>query len=247
MIDPGHGIRNAFDRRHGWQRRPAQHDHLDTKRASSDDLAVGGSTAAVLGNHDFAAMSGEQRTLVGLRERTAGDNVTGARHRQRRHDRLDAADQIVVLRGSGEGGNLLAADRKKHAARCRPKRSNCILDAACVGPPVSGDGCPGRPAQRQQKDTGAFRGFDGMCRNDCGVRMGGVDQQVDVFGGKVRREAVGPAKTADAHRHRLSGWRGRAAGEREDDGKVAPPGKLRRQLPCFDRAPEYENMSHVAG
>ena len=46
------------------------------------------------------------------------------RQRQRRLDRIDAADQIKVLRRVGERRKLVAAERNKDAARRLPERAH---------------------------------------------------------------------------------------------------------------------------
>ena len=119
MIDHRGKRFDGFGRRHVRQGRPADHDHLDAKRPRRGDLAIGRLAAAVLGDDDIDAMVLEQRAFVRLAERPARQQIGRIGHRQRRLDRIDAADEIVMLRRGLEGGDLLPAERQEDPARRR--------------------------------------------------------------------------------------------------------------------------------
>src|SRR4029077_21236267 len=104
-------------------RRTAQDDDVDAERARRGDLAVGRGTAAVLGDHHIDAMFGQQRMVVAFAERTAAGDIADMRQRQRRIDRINAADQIKVLRHFAERRELVAAERDKDAARRLTERA----------------------------------------------------------------------------------------------------------------------------
>src|SRR5436190_627695 len=73
--------------------------------------------AAVLRHHHLDAVGSEKRPLVGLSERPARGDVAGVLNSERRINGIDAAHEIMVLRRSHEGGELLAAQAEKHPAR----------------------------------------------------------------------------------------------------------------------------------
>jgi len=58
-----------------------------------------------------------------------------------------------------------------------------------------------------------------------------VDQDVDMLALQIISKPVGPAKTADPHRHRLARRRGGAAGKRQRHVKIAA-----RRQPLGQRA-----------
>src|SRR5580704_595904 len=168
MIEPGDRVFDCLDRGsigRGW---PAQHDDVDAERARRGDLAVGRGAAAVLGNHHVDTMLGHQRTVVGFTKRAAAGDVADMRQRQRRIDRIDAADQIIVLRCIAERLKLVAAERDKDAARRLTDRPHRLADVVHLDPPITCDRDPGRASQRDQWHAASPRSFDGIRRNHAG-------------------------------------------------------------------------------
>ena len=84
-----------------------------------------------------------------------------------------------------------------------------------------------------------------MGRHGCGVRMGGVDQHIDVLGGKVFRETIHAAKTADPHLHGLGNRAGGAAGQRKRYLEAGLAREFPGQLPRLAGAAEDENIEHA--
>ena len=245
MIEPGDRVFDCLDRGcigRGW---PAQHDNVDAERARRGDLAVSCGRAAVLGNHHVDAMLAHQRMIVGFAERAAAGDVADTGQRQRRIDRIDAADQIIVLRRLAERLKLIAAERDKDAARRLTKRPHCVTDIAHLDPPVTRNFNPWRSSQRDQLHAASPRGCDGVCRNHIGVWMGGVDQGIDALADEIFCETFGTAKATDTDRHRLRGGRRRAAGKRQRDLEAGATGEASGQLPRFRSAAENEDACHV--
>ena len=165
---------------------------------------------------------------------------------ERRFDRVDAADQIVVLRGCGERADVLAADGEKHPARRVAQRCNGAGGVRDLGPAVAGDRRPCRPAQRQQSNSRTRCGGGGIGRDRRGIGMGGVDQRVDPFSAQIIAETCNAAEAAEPHRNGLRRRRRGAAGERQRHRKIGAAGQPPGQLPRLDRAAENENPSHAA-
>jgi len=65
-------------------------------------------------------VSGHERAVLGFAERAAAGHVGDLRQRQRRIDRIDAADEIMVLRRIAERRELVAAERDKDARGAGP-------------------------------------------------------------------------------------------------------------------------------
>ena len=122
MIEPRYCLFHGLDRRYCRQLRPAQKDHWKAEDAGGGDLSVGRRAAAVLGNHDLDGMADEKRTLGGFRIGSTTQDIGRARHRQRRIDRVDGANEIRVLGSLNERCEVLASERE--AKRLTPRLRN---------------------------------------------------------------------------------------------------------------------------
>ena len=245
MIKPRHGRVDGFGGFRLREHRPPQHDDRNTQRAGRRDLAVGRAAAAVLGDHDSDVMLFEQ-FLVGVGiERPAGRDVMRARHRERRLNRIDAADKIKMLGRLREWRDIFAAKRQENTLRRGTERANCIQRISGFDPAVPGNGNPGGTAQRQQRNPGLSGGGCGVGGHDGRVGVGRIDQDIDVVIGEVAGETVGAAEAAAPHRDRLACRRGGTAGQRQRDGKVRPAGQAAGQFARFRGAAENEN-AHAA-
>ena len=144
------------------------------------------------------AMALEQRAILCLAERPARGDVDRVRHGERRVDGIDAAHEIDMLRRRGEGAELLAPEREENAARRLAERFDRIFHRVDLGPDVAGDFSPWRPAQREQRDARGPRRLCGIGGDDGGVRMGRIDQRIDLLGAQIGCEPFGAAEAADA-------------------------------------------------
>jgi hypothetical protein len=75
--------------------------------------------------------------------------------------------------------------------------------------------------------------------------MGGVDERVDAFGGKIVCEPISATEAADPHRHGLARRRRGAAGERQRHRQLGTTGKALRQASGF-RGPAENEDAHVS-
>lgn len=230
--------------RHLRQHRPADHDHLDTERPRRRDLAIAGRPAAVLRDDGIDAVFPQQCELGLLRERPARQNVAHIGSRQRRFDRIDAADEIEMLRGSREGACLLPADAQEHAARRVSERSHRIRHIFRKRPAITFPLLPARTTQRQYRDTRLLRGLGRIGGNARGIRVRGVDQQIDPLFRQMSRQPLRAAEAADAYRHRLANGIFGTAGQRKRDIEFGQGRELFRCLPRFRRSAQNED-AHV--
>jgi len=246
MIEPGDRV---FDSRNGRRLgcgRPAQHEHADTEGARGGNLAVGGRAAAVLGNDDFDCMRRHQRAVIAFAERTARGNVSHMRQRQRRIDRVDAADEVVVLRRLIECRKPIAADRDENATGHLAQRAHCLAYVADFRPSIAGNGNPGRPAQHHERYIDLSCGRGGVPRDYARVRMRGVDQRAHFFAQEMVGKTVASAKAADSNRDRVFDRNRRAAGERQRHFQAAAPYQAFAQYARFRGAAENEDLGHAA-
>jgi precorrin-3B C17-methyltransferase len=237
---------HAFDGGDLRQRRPAQQDDRQRQRPRRGDLAVGGRTAAVLGDDNVDAVFGEQRAFVLFGERAAGGDVDRVRHAERRLNRVDAADEVVVLRRGPEWRNFLASEGQKDAARCGAKGLDGVRHLVYLDPAISRNRHPAGPAHGHQRDAGPRRGGGCVGGNRRRVGMRRIDESVYFLVAEVVREPFGAAEAAGPDRHGLGRRLGGAPGERERHVETGARRKACRELPRLRRAAENED-AHVAG
>jgi hypothetical protein len=227
-------------------RRPADQQHRDAEGSRGGDLTVGRVTSAVLRHHHLDGVLDEQRPLLFLAEGSTLLDVSRMRHRQWRLNRIDAANEVVMLRSRRKGRDLLPAQSEKYAARRGTQSTHGITRVGYLGPSISGYGVPGRPAQRNQRRIGLPCRAHRISRHGRRVGMGRIDQGVYACVAQVSCEAGDPTKTAAPYGHGLCQRRDRAAGQRQGHGHVGACCKKLRQLPRLGRAAKNQDMSHVA-
>lgn len=241
MIEPRDRLVHGLDRSCIGRHRPTQHDHLDTERARRGDLAVTGDPAAILGDHRIDPMRAHERAIAGLAERSAIGDVADVNQRQRRVHRIDAADQIIVLRRRAQRSELAAAERDKDSARANVEEAHCLGDIRCFGPAVAGSRAPWRTAQSQQRHTRLARRGNSVAGYDVGIGMGRIDQGVDPFIAQIVGKSRGTAEAAAAHRRRLQRRRFCASGQRYDDFQIRARCQAFAEFARFRRAAEDED------
>jgi len=238
MIEPRYRFVDRLDRGSIGRSGPAQHDHLDAERARRRDLAVARDPTAVLGHHRIDPVRAHERAVVGCAERSAIGDVVDARQRQRRFDRIDAADEIKVLRRCGQRRQFGAAERDKDPPRPLAQPAHSISDVDCFGPAIPSNSAPWRAAKCNQRHARLARRGGGICRNDIRIGMRRVDESVDPFLGKIFGKTGSAAEAAAANRHRLRRRRPGAAGQRHNDFKTGAPGQALGQFSRFRRTAE---------
>ena len=173
--------------------------------------------------------------------------IDGVRHRERRLDRIDAADEIEVLRRRRERRQLLAAEREKDAARRGAERPHGASAVGDLGPAVAVDRDPGGTIERQQRDLREVsRPAAALADMRRRVGMRRIDQDVDRFRAEIGGETLGAAETADPHRNRLRRRRGGAAGERQRHREIGARRQALREPPRLRGAAENEDALHGA-
>ena len=227
--------------------RPPDQQHRDAQTSRRGDLAVGRRTSAVLRHHRLDGVPGEQRPLLGFAEGSALLDVSRMRDRQRRLNRIHAANEVVMLGSRGKGCDLLPAQGEKYAPGRDAQTLHGVLRIENLGPSISGNGGPGRPAKRNHRRLGLPGGADRMRRDRRRVGMSGVDQGVHRLVAQVACEAGDSAEAAAADGHGLRQGRDRAAGQRQGHGNIGARRQLLCELPRLRRTAKNQDMpSHVA-
>jgi hypothetical protein len=245
VIEPANSFGHRCHGRAIRNSRPFEHDYRDPEQSGCSNLAVGRLTPAVLCHHSVDGERLEQRLILTLRERATRQNVARVRHIEWRLDWIDTANEVVVLRGTGEWSQFLAPDRQKDSSGTLAQRTSCILRIGYFDPDIAVHGDPWRPAQSEDWRVGLPSGLRGIRGNRSGVWVRGIDQKIDALGAKILRESVSTPEAASAYRDGLSGGRRRSAGKRNRGAEITV-GERESKLASLRGTSQNQNVrAHV--
>lgn len=219
---------------------PVDDDDRNAKRSCRSDLAITGGAAGVFANDNAYCVLHQHLPFVILNKGAARGKVSGARDIKRRLDRIDAADDIVMLRGCFKGQKFLASEREKHGLRFFTKSCDSVADTFHRVPAIAALSFPGRAAQGNQRHFGNGSGLYRIGGNPRRIGMCGVDQCVDVILFEEGCQAFRPAKPAGAHRHGLGDRIACAPGQRQKKRVVGVFRQFSRQNAGIRRSTKNE-------
>ncbi len=212
------GGQRRFNIRHGHaaaERWAVDHQHFDAKLSRRFDLRIGCRATGILADNKADAVFTQQVDFVFHRERPTRRNVTRMRHAERRLDRINASDEVIVLRRGLEGQKLLTTQRKEGVGALGPESAYGAVDIGHTLPVIISLFFPCGTLQCHQRylrDRGGLNGVGGYARR---VRVGGIHQQIEVMFHDKGGKSAGTAKAAASHRHRLHNRVTGAASQRE--------------------------------
>lgn len=195
--NPAHHLVDLPENCSNGQSWPVDKNDRKSQDTGRLQLGFGPCTTRVLGNDVGDAVGLQKRQIIRHRKGPARDDRASVRQGQRAFGTIDKAQKIVVLRLSGEAGQMQLADRKKDPRRNVGQGIDGLLHP-CYRPPVvvrSGD--PGRAFKGAELDACLGAGFDRVATHLCCERMGGVDQMREPFGTYEIGQPLDPAKAAD--------------------------------------------------
>lgn len=225
--------------------RPLDEHDGQAENARGDDLAVGGLSTGILADDHLDPVFAKKSDLVLHREGAAGQQVFDLRRIERRVDRIDAAQEIAVLRRGVEGLGLLPADGEEDAARVFSECRDGVGHRGDARPAVAVRFVPAATFQSQKRNAGLTACGAGIGGNLPGEGMRGVDQEIDRLRAEIIDEAGHAAEAAAAHGHGLRGGIDRAAGERQRHGEIVAVRQARGKFAGFGRSAQYEDASLV--
>ncbi len=217
------------------------HDHRNAKRAGSLDLRIGRRTAGVFRDDHLYPVALQHVDFIGKRKGSTRRDVARIRYGEWRFYRIDAADQIAVLRRGFKGQEFLAAKRQKSVFADGTQGGDRFLDASNVQPMVALPRNPGRARQSDQGDACHANSPHGIGRNARRIRVRRIDKQIETFLGNIARQALSAAEAADAHRDGLLDRVLRAARHGQQNSVAGFIGKLSGQNAGIRRAAENED------
>lgn len=238
MIEPGNCLLDRVHLRAFRCGRPPQQQDRNPKLTGGGNLAVGCSAAAVFRHNDIDRVGLQQSHVLRFRERAAAKDVVGVRDLKWRVYRVNAADQITVLRCAGERGDLLTAERQEDTPRLGtecPERAIRTLD---FGPAIAADRLPSRALQREQGRAGLLSGLAGVRGDRRRIGVGRVDERADGSFAQVTRQSCAASKPPPTDRHRLGQRRDRTSGKRDGQAPICPRRETDGELAGFNGAAE---------
>jgi hypothetical protein len=245
MIEPGNSFGNRCHGRAIRYNRPPEHEYRDPEPSGSGNLAVGRLSAAVLRHHSVDGERLEECPILTLCEGATPKDVANMRHIERRLDRIDTADDVMVLWSASERSQFLPPDRQKNSSGALAQRTNCILCIGYIDPDIALYSGPRRPANSEYWRIGLQRGLRGIGGNRFGIRMRGIDQEIDALGAKILRESLSTSEAAAAYRDGLSGGRRCSARKRNGSDELTV-GERESKLASFRSSSENQNVwAHV--
>lgn len=203
MADGGQG---GIDGRYvscAGKRRALDHQYRDAQPSRRLDLCIGRRAAGVFGNDEGDTVIAQQGHFVVQRKGTASGDVTRVDNVERWLDRIDAANEIMVLRCCLEGQKFLTTEREEGVCAFRAESSHSTLDIGHALPVIIGLFFPSGALQRDKRNLGQSCGLDCVGRDTRRIRVRRIDQQIELVFGDERRQTARAAKASGAHRHGL--------------------------------------------
>lgn len=225
--------------------RPLDHHDGQAEMAGGGDFCRGGLATGILADDDVDAMIPQERDFRLGREGAPRKQVADIGRIERRIDGIDAAHEIVMLRGGVEGLRLLTTDGKEDPARFHAQCRHGLVHARNAAPAIACLLVPAEPFQPQQRNAGRGARSTGIGGYLPGKGVGCVDHEIDALATQIGSKPRRTAEAAGAHRRGLRRGIERAAGQRQSDGQIGPTGKARRKVAGLARAAQYEDASFV--
>lgn len=247
MIDKAERVFDSLNRADIVRLLALDHDHRDAERTGGGDLAIGGATAAVLGDDQFDPVFHQQFAFGFLLEGAGRENVMRTRNVEPRHDGIDAADQIMMQRSAFEMESLLSADREEDAFWRRAEGLDRLCDRANAGPTITGLLFPRRTAQSEKRNSGPARRHGSVMRDARRKGMRGIDQKVEIFSLQEIGKPVAATEATAAGGNWLGHGLCRASGQRKQNVTLRAQRQTGGQLPGFGRAAKDQDTVFAHG
>ena len=203
MIDPAQHVGDVMDFRSLGQVRTVDHQDGQPQHARGGQLGLGTTSAGILADDQIDRLCAQQRCVGFHGEGTAIDDDVVVRQRDVFPRRIDEAQQIVVLRLSGEGIDMHPPQRQHHPPRRAGERGDGTGDVRNPLPAITRLRVPRGAGQREMRDADLRGGGDRVGAYLCGERVRGIHQMRDIGVAQIGYEAFDPAEAANPNRHWL--------------------------------------------
>src|ERR1019366_922451 len=225
--------------------RPGGHDDRQTESPRREEFGECRVAAAVLGHDHLDRFVAQEPFLRLKRERAAPQDDAMARQVWRRHERLDRANKIKMLRRRREGLDLQPPNGQKDAFGFMPERGGGGGHVTSRDPAIGVFGVPSRARQTYERNVGARRRDHRMMRHLFRERMRGVDEHIDALGFEIDGKSVNAAEPPAAIGNIWRARRRRAAGEGQHGGDATLSRKEACELTRLPCSAKQENPHHL--
>ena len=181
LRDPGHSFVDGVDGRSRSDHGTTDHVNLQPELARSLDLGVGGVATGVLRQYALDAMLAKEGGIVLRSERTARGDDRCVRKAGRRCDRVNYADDVVMLRSRAKRSKRTPAQRGEYSLRSFGKCRDCGFDGRMLIPIVVNRLAPFRTFDGEQGNAGCGSGCDRVVADLRRERMRRIDDESDRF------------------------------------------------------------------
>ena len=224
-----------------WNVRPRNHVNREAERTRRFDFRHRCRAASVFCKNRFDAMVHEQRDVIARSEWSTRCDDRRMRHGQRRNQRVNDANDVVVLRREAKRVERQTSETGKDVCRLSWERGNRIFNAGIVLPAVARLRFPLTPLERNQRHASPLGGRNGISTDLSCKRMRRVEKHADPLVAQISGESIDSAKAAAASRNRNLLRRGGAPGKRQDGIEPCVGGEAFAQRARFTRAAKHEH------
>ncbi len=227
-------------------RRAFDQDNGDFQRSCGGKLAISCWSTAVFGDDQIDFVVAQKRQFARFVKRASGENITDMGQGERWLDRVNAANDIMMLRGLQNRAKFLTAKRHKNALGCFSGLGNGLFNSGDLLPLIPLNRKPWCPAQSEKLKVGLADCGDSICGYVHRKRVGGINQNGNVLRDQIACEPFCTTKAASAHRHGLSCRVFGATGQRQGDVEVGARRQSFSQQAGFISAAKNEKSgAHV--
>ena len=230
--------RNDFSRRNAG---PTDQVHRESEHTRRFNFRYCCHAAGVFSKNRFDAMGAEQRDVIGSLEWPARFDDRRVRHRQRRDQWVNDANDVVVLRREAQGAERQPPETREYARGFGGERSDRSFDACVMLPAIARLSPPLGPLERNQRHASPLGGRNGVSTDLSCKRMRRVEKHAYLMVNQIGGQSVDSTKAAAASRNRNLLRRGGAPRERQDGIEPCVGGEAFAQRPRFTRAAKHKH------
>ena len=243
-MKPAQNVVNAGGLRTSFRFGASQQYDRDAGRAGGGNFAIGYRAARIFGDQNIDVFGREQRGFLRFgkrppRQDQAMWNSVFCKDVQPGW-RINGADEVKMLRRTGEFGQIQPAMGEKNALGSQRQGADRSGNRINFLPDIAALLFPRRTGQLNQRNLRCRTRERSVTRHLTGKRMGGIDNTGDVVRFEIGYQAFNTAKATAAKRHGLA-RRLCAASERQGRMKFAL--KRLRQRACLGGAAQNQNMA----
>lgn len=201
--DPTHHLIDLSENGSNGQGWPIDENDRKSQNPGRLQLCFGPCTTRILGNDMGDTVDLQKRQVIRHRKGSAVDDGASVRQGQCAFGSINKSQKIMVLRLSGETGQVQLADRQKDPRRDVGQGVDGPFHSRHRLPIIAWPGNPGRAFERAQPGAGQGAGLNRVAAHPVRERVGGVDHMRYPLGADIVGKPFHPAEPTDTGEQRL--------------------------------------------